>query len=62
MDVLGVVTNVGTMRSIKRKNDGTEFFCRDITIADAGWAPHTWRPLHASVMKFSSPKPWVPMA
>ncbi|CAK0786712.1 hypothetical protein CVIRNUC_009926 [Coccomyxa viridis] len=36
VDVLGVVTSVGTMRSIKRKNDGTEFFCRDITVADAG--------------------------
>ena len=41
VDVLGLVTSVGTMRSIKRKNDGTEFFCRDITIADAGCALHT---------------------
>ena len=55
MDVLGVVTSVGTMRSIKRKNDGTEFFCRDITIADAGCASHAWRPLHASVMEERSP-------
>ena len=54
VDVLGVVTSVATMRSIKRKNDGTEFFCRDITIADAGCATHTWRPLHASVLEQSS--------
>ena len=38
VDVLGLVTNVGPMRSIKRKQDGTEFFCRDVTIADAGYA------------------------
>ena len=54
VDVLGVVTSVGPMRSIKRKNDGTEFFCRDITIADAGCASHAWRPLHASVMEETS--------
>lgn len=46
VDVLGVVTNVGPMRSIKRKQDGTEFFCRDVTIADAGYthfiASHLW--------------------
>ena len=51
VDVLGVVTAVGPMRSIKRKNDGTEFFCRDITVADAGCAIHTWHPLHAFVME-----------
>ena len=36
VDILGVVTAVGPMRSIKRKQDGTEFFCRDVTLADAG--------------------------
>ena len=36
VDILGVMTAVGPMRSIKRKQDGTEFFCRDVTIADAG--------------------------
>lgn len=39
VDVLGLVTAVGPMRSIKRKQDGTEFFCRDVTIADAGCVP-----------------------
>ena len=36
VDILGVVTAVGPMRAIKRKQDGTEFFCRDVTLADAG--------------------------
>ena len=62
VDVLGVVTSVGTMRSIKRKNDGTEFFCRDITIADAGCAVHTRCPLQASVVEESSPEAWLAMA
>ena len=39
VDVLGVVTAVGPMRSIKRKQDGSEFVCRDVTIADAGCVP-----------------------
>ena len=56
MDVLGVVTSVGAMRSIKRRNDGTEFFCRDITIADAGCASHPQRPLHAALMEDRRPE------
>ena len=59
VDVLGVVTSVGAMRSIKRKNDGTEFFCRDITIADAGCAARMWRPLHASVTEERILMAWV---
>lgn len=38
VDLLGVVTKVDSLGSIKRKSDGSELSRRDLTILDQRWA------------------------
>ena len=40
MDLLGVVTAVGPLGSVKRQRDGTELARRDLTLADQRRAYH----------------------
>lgn len=46
MDLLGVVTNVGALGSVKRKSDQSELQRRDITLLDQRCAPRLLARMH----------------